>query len=550
MFLAFVSTVFQPILSPLLPAAPLPSVEELGQVITARWQNYIESVPVFVMRILRDGRDSRRTLSRAFFELALRPEAARLFGLVHFCQQLPPRLIDRLRPLLTADGASQILDNLITIAVKSKSKAIPWLPYGDKEACPSLFQRVVMSQLDFNTYSAASIHGQLVPIDTFSASAYLMTGENEAECLHNRLESTLQGSDDPRSAIRHLLQTADPIPVFTAIPASLTIQDFFTEYLISRGPRQTRVRREECASVLETKCQWDQVRLGKAMQEATLERTKEIKALSAFTRIAGTYTYIHNVTEKVIVEIEKVLVSVVFTSRFAKRFTARRSFDDYVKKPAQLVDDYLLLTSGIQETDPHGLTAAYSFLTASFDFEKFRNLRSDCARLDQILGPKLEREQTSIIAALFPRAAEQSTGFNKQKFLYESILAIQEKNPECLDILRRAFREASPIIKLDEIVSGIAEMRKYIQTNAPPTMDLGEDEWLPLTLAYFYLANPQFIVTNYVFVHDFCYPSNYGALFATTVVQPISSLQMLVGLLGNEFQPNRLFRIKVDDRDG
>jgi hypothetical protein len=427
---------------------------------------------------------------------------------------------------------------------------MPWLAYSEKEACPSLFQRVIMSQFDFNTYSAASIEGRLVPVEEFSAAAYLMTGENTAESIHNRIESTLRGSADPRAAVRHLLQSSDPIPNFaSSAPPALTIPAFFTEYLVTRGPRETHALREQCRDVLEEQCQWDQVRIGKAMQEATLERTKEIKALSAFTRIAAIYTQIHALTENVIVDTEKVLVYAVAAPLLARRFPARRSFDDYVKRPAQLVEDFVVLAKCVSESSPHAMAAVYSFITSSFDFERFRVLRPDCARLDELLGQKIARHQATIVAAIFPGAAKPAAGFNEPKFLLETILAIREKNPECLDILRRAFREANPRLKLDEIAFALASMRKYVQANTPPTRELGEDQWLPLTLAFFYLANPPHIVTNYVLIHDFCYPTGYGSLFLALVVQPMSSLKILVEHLGAEFQRGKLFRIKVDDGD-
>jgi hypothetical protein len=255
LFLTFIATVFRPILSLLLPLPPSDlQAAELGARITARWADNISSVPLVVVRLLKDGLGGPLTLSKAFFELALTPETARVYALVEFYQTLPPQLVRLLRSLLTVDGEASILGELVRLAVTGKHESVPVLSFRERDACPSLFQRIVLSQFDFDTFAAVMSQRQPAQQSGFAAVAYIKTGEREKESIYNRLESMMHGQHDPKAAIRHPLHAADPIPLFTALVVLLNVQDFFKDFLVRRGPRQTYFLRANCAEGLEEKC--------------------------------------------------------------------------------------------------------------------------------------------------------------------------------------------------------------------------------------------------------------------------------------------------------
>jgi hypothetical protein len=296
-FLSFITTVFIPILSPLLPYGALPSIEDFSAQIITRWNSNINAMPSVVVQLLTQSPDPVQALSGGFFELALTPKTARLYGLVQFNQILPEPLLDLLRQLLTASSPSHILNHLIATAKASKSAGIQLLTAEDRKAIPALFQRLLMTQVDFNSYSAASIHGQFVDPVEYKIGAYLRSGETEQESLYNVVEMTMSPeSIEGNAAMRHLLQAADPVPVFVAIAPNTTVECFFRDYLLNRGPIDEYPQRHACYQALERWSRWDPRLLQAAFRDAPLERTKEIAALSAFTRVTQTYLKLDQLT--------------------------------------------------------------------------------------------------------------------------------------------------------------------------------------------------------------------------------------------------------------
>jgi hypothetical protein len=277
------------------------------------------------------------------------------------------------------------------------------------------------------------------------------------------------------------------------------------------------------------------------MRDATLERTKEIKALSVFTRIAECYTHLHALTERVIRHTEKVLISAVTIPQISRRLK-KRAFDGYVKQPLRLCSEFTELTKSISDSSSHAHSAIYGFMTATFDLQRFRGARSDCARLDELLAQQIARDQTQLLGDLFPEAGTRDRR-TKQDMLLEALHALRDQHLEHLDILRRAFRESSPLRKLEEIAFGIGNAKWYVQSTFPPSVELGEDEYLPITLGYFYIANPPNIVTNYVFLHDFCYSQGYDVIFQGWIEQAMSVLKTIVEKRP-EFQPAKFFKTK------
>jgi hypothetical protein len=337
-----------------------------------------------------------------------------------------------------------------------------------------------------------------------------------------------------------LLQAADPLPEFSAPLQGVTVDAFFTHYLVKRGPRGTRLLREECASVLAEKCRWEPNPLSRAMKAAILERTKEITALSAFTNISEITGRLDGLSQRAILQTEKVLVSVVV---HLTRPLKKRSFADYAKKPALLAADFGGLTADIPESLPQR-QAIYGFLTTGFDLQRFRAIRSQLAPLDELLAAQIARDQAQLVADLFPEARTRDRP-TRHDMLLAALDRLPDQHPEALERLRSAFRESFPLRKLEEIATGIGKIKKYVQSTFPPSVVLGEDEFMPVTLAYFYMANPPDIITNFVFVHDFCSPPVYCNLFEGWIEQATAAMSVVVGKL-KEFQPSKFFRMKAE----
>jgi hypothetical protein len=536
LFLSFIAGVFHPIISPLLPQSQLPSLEELSAQIATRWTNNASAIPSVVVRLIGQSPDPARTLSVSYFEQALAPKMARVYGMVHFHQTLEGPILERLRQLLTVSSSVNMLSRLVATAQASTSARIPSLTVADRNDVPSLFQRLVLSPVDFNCYSAVSILGQYVEPSEYQVAAYIQAGEAEQESHHNRIEMTMgRESVEPHAAIRHLLQGADPIPLFADVMPGTTVESFFREYLLDRGPIDEYPSRYTCFRILEARCRWDPMRLQAAMSGATLERTKEIRALSAFTRIANTVSRSDQLTKPVMDETEQAFLSALLESALPKKFRPRRSIEDYTKDPNSLVNEYCdvfrAAQQAVQYQSPWLPQVVFGGLTSGFDFERFRKVRSDLRTLDSNLTEIIVKRSASLLPGLFPaRAAPSSGSFDKRGWLTGRLHAVQS-NFELLGIVQRACLESNPLSKVEGINRGIRIFRKFCLEGCPSTVELGEDEYVPALIGYFYVANPPYLVSNLVFIQDFCYSPKLDAVFLGGIVPPVSILTAVCGNL-------------------
>jgi hypothetical protein len=536
LFLSFIASVFHPIISPLLPQAPVPSLEDLSAQIATRWTNNASAIPSVVVRLIRQSPDPVRTLSVSYFEQALTPKTASVYGLVHFHQTLQGPILERLKQLLTASSRTHMLERLVATTQASKSAIIPSLTVIDRNDVPALFQRLILSPVDFNCYSAASILGEFVDPFDYDVAAYLQAGEAEQESHHNRIEQTMgRESVAPNAAVRHLLQGADPIPTFAGVPPGTTVESFFRDYLLDRGPIDEYPLRYTCFKVLEKDCRWDPVRLQVAMDSATLERTKEIRALSAFTRIANTVARFDQLTKAVADETEHVFLTALLESALPKKFKPRRSIEDYTKAPNHLVNEYCEVLRAAQQTTqyqspwlPH---VVFGALTSGFDFERFRKVRSDLRSLDSNLTTIIVNRTAALLPALFSDAgAPKSGAFDKRGWLLSRLQSVQS-NIELLAIIQRACLESNPLSKMEEMNRGITLFRKFCLDGCPSTVELGADEYIPALVGYFYIANPPYLVSNLIFIQEFCCSPRLEAVFLGNTVPPVSILTVVCGNL-------------------
>jgi hypothetical protein len=381
MFLAFTKLVFRPTLSPLLPKERPPRPDAMEVEIIKRWQWNVSLLPHAVVQLLQTSRDPKRTLSKAFFEYALDSHNARVLGLVSFFQKLTPELTQLLRGLLTMDGDIQILDKLVTISIESTCESVPLLTSEDKRAVPALFQRVMLSTLDNNCYSAISIRGHFVLPEIFRTDAYLMSGECENDSSLNLNEITMRGLR-LEVVLRHLLQAADPLPVFHTAPR-LTLRDFFIQYLVRRGPHETFHLRSELMEMLESMGLWDNPRrIVTAMKQTSLHRTKEIHALSTFTSIIGKCGRLDELTSDIRTDIEKVFLFCLMEPVFQSAHLNPTA--DYSTQLSRIPRDLTLLIQSVPDGHlRHFQIVAYGYLTAGIEFEQFSESRPDLQELNE-----------------------------------------------------------------------------------------------------------------------------------------------------------------------
>jgi hypothetical protein len=73
--------------------------------------------------------------------------------------------------------------------------------------------------------------------------------------------------------------------------------------------------------------------------------------------------------------------------------------------------------------------------------------------------------------------------------------------------------------------------------------EIGEDELVPLLIGYFYIANPPYINSNLIFLHEFCCGKPYAVVFEGLVVPPVSVMDTICRNLPG-FKKKKYFRRK------
>jgi hypothetical protein len=518
LFLAFASSVFRPILSPLLPDGCLPSARQIAVEITRRWEANLGILPAFIVRLFRRSPHPQRTLSNSFFSVALDAEAAPIFGLVSFFQILTPELIALLRSLLTIEASQPILARLVELSLLSTSAQVPYLDEDDKTDLPLLFQRCLISSVDLNCYCALPIRGQLVMPSVYEVYAYMMAGEEEGFSVHNLAELTMTGLR-PGAALRHLLQAADPLPEFDVEP-ELPPRDFFIQYLARRGPHETYAARMELFEALDASVDWkNRSQLNGLVRKASLERTKELRALSAFSRIDEKYRVLDALSGEVREDIRKAFAFRLLLPTFKRK----------VRNPIGPADAAALLADFPKANTPPppnlGRNAsffpelAYGYLTQRVSFEAFRQARQDLRDLDQALNQRIGRESSELIPGLF----------QTNEWLHGEVMSLRSR-PYLFEIIQRAAMESNPIPKVAEFARVFGTVSKVLALTKA-NKGLGEDEFMPAKVAFVFLSNPPWLASNFVFINQFCLRRELEGLFDDSAVLPNAVLTYVIKAL-------------------
>jgi hypothetical protein len=529
LFISFASDVFQPILSPLLPDRPIPPFEGLSRRIQERWKRALPTMPPVVSRLLESASDPERTLSNSFFDVALDCQRAKVFGLVDYSRDLTEELVILLRALLTIESKFNILGALVSLTTSGVACRFALFTDSDRQTVPALFQPVLLSTFDFNAWAAVQLPGsQFVQPSVYEVRAYLHTGEEETFCIHNANEATM-AVDHFRvdAALRHLLQDADPIPRFKSLPRKLSIKDFFVDFLLRRGPRETFARRYDNLTTIQWKSGLfsDESKILAALSHTPLTRKKEIRALSAFTALWDTFVQANKETQLARDAIQEVFYSLpVF--RWCRKYVTT-PFPLYVRNPGALNAD---LRSLLEKWNIEPLFSTsqseiiYSFLSREISFEAFRKTMPQIRRLDEELNTLFSQNADALCNDMFPFTPVKGQ-WNKNQWLRERLNDLKTQT-EYFDRVCFAATESAPICKLREFGRAFGMVRRSFVENCPPSKELGEDELLPALIGFVILANPPGLVSNLVFICEFCGSPRYDRLFHQHLVQPVSVLRM------------------------
>jgi hypothetical protein len=194
-----------------------------------------------------------------------------------------------------------------------------------------------------------------------------------------------------------------------------------------------------------------------------------------------------------------------------------------VKHPALLVADFAALSRGAAADADALPVLVDGFLTSHFSFEQFRGLRPDLAVYDEQIRRALT-EPAGLTAQLFPRGGGAGK-LDKNSWLRPELDDLRERS-DLLDVVCGAALESTPLRKLAELAHGLALARAFFLGRCPPALELGADEFTPISIAYVYIANPPFLLSNLIYLGEMCYRPEFDAVVGQTIAPAAGVLVM------------------------
>ena len=535
-FLNFIELVFRSFLSPIVGQNSTPTIILLASKFKENWQSHISKLPSVVIELIKRDQIPEVLLTKAVFEIALQDtEYARLYGFIDDNQTIRPDLLEILRGLLTYPSTSTILNDLVFMTMRAKSE-IPLLVEDDRTAVPGLFDRRLLSDVDFNAVAALSVNGQIATPLSYQVRSWRMPGVAE-ESIHNQVELTMVGQGQKcEAALRHLLQKADPIPKFSVVPEGMSIYEFFDMYIVKRGPRLELNTRREYVNALETYHVFDsEASVIAVLNKVKLERKKEIRALSAFTKILEISQRLEECGKDSCLRVQSLQDYISVVRLLGHYGTSRQDVKDYFEKPGYLLSDFLELSQYVAKNGPAYMRIRpqqrniYRYLTAGFNFDVFRQVRSNLTPADiQITHYIAENTEEMLIKCFYPdgKVQEPVQGkFDKRNYMYTRCQELKRQD-ELIEIFKSACEESNPLRKAREMDRGIGMAIAFMSQGFPPNAEIGADETLPMTLAYLIIVNPPFTGSNLVYLHQYC-STEFGGEISDYSSRSLTSIMAL-----------------------
>jgi hypothetical protein len=519
LFIRFLNTVFWPVL------AVATEIDGLASKIEARWIQHLDQIPAVVVRFLKEAKDPAYLLWTACFQFAVTPDTACLYGLVGFSQRLSGAVTCHLRDILAFRGRRSILKRLVEPILRLKGSGIPTITVNHRDDVPTLFDLVLLSDLDFNVHASLALGGFLVHPQEYSVGLYHRPSDANRDALVYRPDGTMAGGARAAAHLRHLLQAADALPNFQSVPAGLTIQKFFTEYLEDRGDPDTDSLRTSAVRFL-TRRALTEGDVSGLLQDVTMTRTLEIRVLSVFTEIQGVLTTVQELSQAVSEQVERAFYMSLLKPFWRAHESLRPNFAEICARPEGLVTSFNAVRADLAKLDSPLAACAfpcvliYGFLSQNFKFEEFRRARPNLKKLDERVRTGIA-DPEPVIEVQFA-----GSGGAKGAWLRKRLMEMKAEE-DILDFVRVACDASVPLEKLRAFLLAFGMARMFFIQDAGPKNELGADEFTPMLICYVVIANPNAIVSNLAYLADLCGNPEFEVLF-DEATEPMVILRSVV----------------------
>ena len=549
-FIDFINEALQPVLSHFL-ADKSNNIQNLKTEIISKWRFYQFLIPSYIKTILSLSLDREKTLSESFFEIALtnineNTSFSQMYGLVGLNQPIPNEKMKILRDILTIQNKNNsILYDLSNLILERNDEPENFFTEEDKNNAPSLFQPVLLSKLESEIIKLITQCENVNDLNNFDPnkqfinpelnqeySLYLYFQENEEkkESELNQIEQTMaKDSNFMGALIRHLLQTCDPIPIFNDIPDDLTVESFFDQYLVLRGPLETLSQRIEMKNAIF--CQTKVVsKITSYLDQALMNRIKEVKALTAFDTIKDKIDFTYKISK---IHVQTLIIYDSIKIFNIYKFNYPIKTYKYYTNPNLLEEDFVKFVNTISSYTQYSSIIAYSYLTRKFNFQDFLNTHSKLEIIDNDIHQRISNINLSNIHEKHSNGNNEEYSkledFNIDQWLKVQ-LNLMSNNQYFTNIINDAFRESNPMRKCIVLEKLLQEIEGFLYDNLPyPGKELGKDKFFPFEYDFFLSTNPPNIFSNYIFLKIFCFqPNEFYQLLQRYVANGYSITELIL----------------------
>jgi hypothetical protein len=288
------------------------------------------------------------------------------------------------------------------------------------------------------------------------------------------------------------------------------------------GPFDTFARRHTAFEELQRLCDpFDARQLLHDLPDAQMQRTKELRALSAFSVINETFAKFGRLTNEPRIALENAL-NFIHATPFLRHLQQPRPVTQYLAQLELFDEDYqrLVRELGPRMENRQYDELIYGYLTSLFSFPEFRDARPELAARDRALDGMFSTRAAALVEKQFTSEIKHRDEFIPRV----RRLAKQER---LVGMLRAAGSESTPLRKLRAFGHALGACWAFFVSGLPPTFEYGADEITPSKVAFVIVAQVPYLASNVAYLKEFCQDRKFDGRCAELATLVLLSLPIL-----------------------
>jgi hypothetical protein len=322
--------------------------------------------------------------------------------------------------------------------------------------------------------------------------------------------------DPPRTQqLKALLRNSDPLPKFLIIP-TITSTQFVSDFFVTRGPRSGLVARSKALEAIDD-CSEDS--LIDLMQSVTFRPARDLAMLGSYTSLAKKLTALADLTQQVRLQVQRAFESLLIHELYHVDITPSRDARGYSDDPSSLLDECKAKASEIAGKGG-SLHFAPEIVHAvlSVGFDVFSDLRPALAKADSSVESWIADHEDEIVSDWVGQLGSW------QEVLGGVVWGLRENNGVTETILGAA-KEQNPIRKLERFDQGLRKARDVVQEAVAALLEIKQENLKPLFAAVIVVVRPPGLVSNTVFLREFCAVEQLKEVFGRCAINPIEVIE-------------------------